>query len=313
MKYKIDSELRNIAKFKMPASTKVLPAINFVLKCLKCKQDKTVSVQKIQTPGYQGNMLETYVIEPKENYEKLPCMVLFHGGGFMLKSSASHYKIAKWYAQAVQCKVIYTDYRLAPEFSYPIPVEDCYETYKWTIENANLLNIDEKRVIVAGDSAGGNLSAAVSLMARDRGIQMPMGALLIYPTTDRTMSTESMKKYVDTPIWDARLSKMMWNAYLGKSAIENVAYASPIEAETLKDFLATYMEVAEYDCLRDEGILFKDKLIQQGISVDFYEIKGACHGFENAVDSNMLKKAMERRVHWLQKLFRSIENESRNR
>lgn len=93
-------------------------------------------------------------------------------------------------------------------------------------------------------------------MARDRGLQIPNGAMLIYPVTDRRMITESMKKYTDTPVWDSRLSKMMWNCYLGEQQYEYIQYASPLEAQTLKGFPTTYIEVAEFDCLRDEEYYF---------------------------------------------------------
>ena len=96
---------------------------------------------------------------------------------------------------------------------------------------------------------------------------------------------------------------MMWNAYLNDVSVVDVKYASPIEAERLSFFPRTYMEVAEFDCLRDEGIDFSDRLQQEGVVVELYEEKGTCHGFETALKSTILKNAMERRINWLKEIL----------
>lgn len=162
-----------------------------------------------------------------------------------------------------------------------------------------MLGIDKGNIIIGGDSAGGNLATAVTLMARDRNLPLPTALLLIYPATDRRMLTESMKKYTDTPVWDARLSKMMWKAYLGEQTLEHIEYASPIEAASLTKFPPTYIEAAEYDCLRDEGILLYKRLVEENIHAELHEIKNACHGFETAIDSCIMKECMECRINWL--------------
>ena len=196
--------------------------------------------------------------------------------------------------------MVYVDYRLAPKYPFPVPVEDCFAAYKWVLENAKNLGIKDDKIMIAGDSAGGNLATAVTLMARDRGLAMPLALMLIYPVTDRRMMTESMKKYTDTPVWDANLSKMMWDAYLGGQQPEHMEYASPVEASSFERFPSTYIEVAEFDSLHDEGILLYAKLKETGIPVELDEIKGACHGFETAIESRITRECMRRRIDWLQ-------------
>lgn len=196
--------------------------------------------------------------------------------------------------------MVYVDYRLAPKYQFPIPVEDSFATYKWVLENAEKLGINSNEIMIGGDSAGGNLATAVTLMARDRNLQMPSALMLIYPVTDRRMITESMKNYTDTPVWDANLSKMMWTAYLGKQQPEHVEYASPIETPTFEAFPSTYIEVAEFDSLHDEGVLLYDRLKAENISVEVHEIKNACHGFETAIDSKITRECITRRIQWLQ-------------
>lgn len=303
MKYQLVSELNGIKKWKIPATTKLLPMMNFFMKIFTCKSDTQVNVKKYEISGYQNGKISVHVIEPKQIKEKLPCMILYHGGGFMLKASDTHYQLAKDYAAQWSCKVVYADYRLAPKHPYPVPVEDCFSTYRWAIEHSDMLGIIPEKIVICGDSAGGNLAAAVTFMARDRGLQMPKGAMLIYPVTDRRMQTETMKNYVDTPVWDARLSRMMWSAYLGNTVPEPIEYASPIEAVTLAGFPETYVEVAEYDCLRDEGILFCERLKQEGIPTAFHEIKNACHGYERAIYSSLMSSCMEMRGKWINNIW----------
>ncbi len=304
-KYNIDPELAKIAKIKMPGNPALLPLMNRVIGLSKCRSDDTVVVTQHKTPGYGGAILDTLVIEPVRHEGELPCMVLYHGGGFVLKASFAHHSMAKLYALRLPCKVIYTDYRLAPEYPFPVPAEDCYCTYKWALEHT-----DGAHIIIAGDSAGGALALAVSLMARDRGLRMPDAELLVYPVTDRRMATDSMKKYVDTPVFDAKLSKMMWEAYLGHRQPERIEYASPLEATSFARFPPTYIEVAQFDALRDDGALLYQKLREQRIQTELHEVKGACHGFETAIKSDLLKTCVERRIDWLRFTLNNADKEA---
>ncbi len=303
--YNIDRELAGIAKIKMPGDPALLPLMNRIIGFSKCRSDDKVVVTRHRTPGYGGAILDTLVIEPACHTGKLPCMVLYHGGAFVLKASFAHHRMAKLYASSLPCRVLYTDYRLAPEYPFPVPAEDCYCTYKWALDH-----FDGAPVIIAGDSAGGALALAVSLMARDRGLRMPDAELLVYPVTDRRMETDSMKKYVDTPVFDAKLSKMMWDAYLGHRQPERIEYASPLEAASFARFPPTYIEAAQFDALHDEGVLLYQKLKAQGISAELHEVKGACHGFETAIKSNLLKACMERRVDWLRFTLNKVDKEA---
>ena len=220
----------------------------------------------------------------------------------MLRASGGHYKIAKEYAAKVPCKVVYADYRLAPEHPFPVPAEDCFATYRWVLAHAKKLGIDKNKVFLGGDSAGGNLAAAVTLMARDRKYRLPKGVLLIYPVTDRRMQTASMREFTDTPVWDARLTKMMWQCYLGEAEPSPVEYASPVEAKDFSEFPPTYMEVAEFDCLHDEGINLYEKIKATGAATELHEIKGGCHGYETAGNSLIVRACMDLRVAWIKRL-----------
>jgi len=300
MRYPLDKELRILQFNKLPLNINAYPLFNLFMRVLfSCKSDNEVNITSLRTPGYKGASLKTYVIEPKDAKEPLPCLVYFHGGAFMLKASGSHYRIAKEYAKRLPCKVVYVDYRLAPKHPFPIPAGDCYETYKWVLQNADILGIDPDRIIIGGDSAGGNLATAVTLMAKDRQIALPAALLLIYPAIDRRMLTKSMQEYTDTPVWNAKLNKMMWDAYLNEKTPKHIEYASPMEAASFAGFPPAYIEVAEYDCLRDEGILLHERLQKEGISSELHEIKNAYHGFETCINSQITRSCMSKRMDWL--------------
>ena len=307
MKYDIDPELSFIAKIKMPRSVKLLPVMNAVCRRFRCKSDERVTVKRYGIPGDSGENVPVYVIEPKQaerEREPLPCLVFFHGGGFMLKASGGHYKIAKEYAYKLPCKVVYADYRLAPEHPFPTPAKDCFATYQWVLKYADKLGIDKNNIFLGGDSAGGNLATAVTLMARDKKLSLPKGVLLIYPVTDRRMMTASMQNFIDTPVWDAKLNQMMWQCYLGGQEPYPVEYASLAEAKTLKNFPPTYMEVAEFDCLHDEGIDLYEKIKATGVATELHEVRGGCHGYETATNSLLVQTCMDLRIAWMKKLLK---------
>lgn len=295
-KYAIKKEFESLGYIKFPNNPALLPAANVCLRKIRGKSDAKVEVKECYIPGYQGKLIKVYMIEPKEGTKTNGCILDFHGGGFMLAASPGHFKRAKEYAYKLKCKVIFPDYRLSEEAKCPTALEDCYSVYGWILEHADKLGIDTKRIVVLGDSAGGNLAIGVSLLARDRNVQKPCFQLLIYPATDRRLHTESMKKYLDTPVWDARLSKLMWELYLKEKTTEYIEYVSPMEAASLAELPPAYVEVAEFDAIRDEGILYAKRLEKEGVPVELHEVKGAPHGYDNLQKSVTVRTLMKRRI-----------------
>lgn len=294
-KYQIKKEFEPLGYIRFPNNPALLPAANACLRAIRGRSDAKVKVKEIQIPGYRSEPVTVYVIEPKEGTKTKGCILDFHGGGFMLAASPVHFKRAKEYAYKLKCKVIFPDYRLSSEAKCPTAIEDCFSVYQWILEHGNKLGVDTERIAVLGDSAGGNLAIGVSLLARDRNVQMPCYQLLIYPATDRRLQTESMKKYVDTPVWDARLSKLMWELYLKENEAEYIKYVSPMEADSLAGLPPAYVEVAEFDAIRDEGILYAKRLQKEGIPVELHEVKGAPHGYDNMQKSVIVRARMKRR------------------
>ena len=281
------------------------------------------------------------VYESKKASKDGPSILFFHGGGFAFQAAPHHFGLAKKLAKELGCKVFFVDYRLAPIHKFPAAPEDCFVVYQWMLSNTQELGIDKKKIAVCGDSAGGNLAAVVCLMARDAGIQMPKAQMLLYPFTDRRMKTESMKLYTDTPMCNSEDMKKYLKMYVkdqdlfetqssfrkqdesGTQSVfgnQNVSesqstnetaeqlvfqteYLSPAEADSFENLPRAYVEVAEYDCLRDEGIEYADKLKKSGVKVELHKVKGAMHGYDIAQKSTLMKQCMKRRVAFFEKVF----------
>ena len=194
-------------------------------------KDKEIKVTREMVKSYDGGEFELLVFEPYSVKGTSPCLVYIHGGGFIFGAGDYNYSICKKYCLELGCKAVFVNYRLAPKHPHPAPVEDCYAGLRFAYENAEKYGFDKEKIGVAGESAGGCLSAAVCLMARDRKTDAPSFQLLVYPVTDITMNTESNRKYPDTPVWNSELSKMMWHAYVPDRSRDDICYASPMQAK----------------------------------------------------------------------------------
>jgi len=266
-------------------------------------RDKEVSIEKEQIKAFDGNELSLYIFKPRGLRTPSPCLVYYHGGGFFFEGAGYHYKLAKQYAMECRCIVVFVQYRLAPKHPHPIPSEDCYSALQWTFENSKALNIDKNRIGVGGDSAGGALAAAVCQMARDRGSSLPILQLLVYPVTDRRMKYDSCQRFTDTPMWNALLSKKMWDGYIKSGIASEIAYASPMEAKSFEGLPCAYVETAEYDCLHDEGIAYALALRNAGVEVTVNETSGTMHGFDIVENAPTTMAAINARIDFINRIF----------
>lgn len=233
----------------------------------------------------------------------LPCLVYFHGGGFFFEGAPYHYRLCKKYSLDLGCCVAFVQYRLAPKNPHPVPAEDCFAALDFILSRGNEWGINRSRVAVGGDSAGGALAAGVCQMARDRGRPLPLFQLLVYPVTDRRMDYDSCRKFVDTPMWNGRLSRKMWQGYLPDGEIRDVFYASPMEAEDFSGLPAAYVETAEFDCLHDEGLAYARALKEGGVSVVVNETEGTMHGFDIVEKAPRTQAAVSRRIAFMKEGF----------
>lgn len=212
-----------------------------------------------------------------------PVLLFFHGGGFVTESVETYNRVCWNLAQSTHHVVVSVDYRLAPEHRFPVGLEDCYAVMRAIFCERAILNVDPQRITVIGDSAGGNITAALCQMARDRGECMPQKQILIYPCTDNDYGENSHYPSVRENGTDYLLTRADMAAYMNlyKSSdadLEN-PYFSPIKAKDFTRLPKTLLVTAQYDPLRDEGEAYGYRLLQAGVPVEMHCIKDALHGF----------------------------------
>lgn len=212
----------------------------------------------------------------------VPGILHIHGGGFFLGDLDSELGACLGLCRSLGVVVVSVDYRLAPETPYPGPLEDCYAALQWTFDNSAQLHIDPARLALFGLSAGGGLSAATALLARDRGGPPICFQYLGIPELDDRLQTPSMQRFVDTPMWNRPNAELSWDFYLGEQyqrGADDVPYhAAPARAEDLSGLPPAYVSTMEFDPLRDEGITYALGLLQAGVATELHSFSGTFHG-----------------------------------
>lgn len=206
-------------------------------------------------------------------------IVYFHGGGFVFGNIESHDGICRLAANRSRCKVLSVDYRLAPEYKFPAALDDALEALKWVQANSNNLDIDPDRIAVAGDSAGGNLSAGVCLKARDMKLKLPRLQVLIYPSAGRSGASHSMSEYGQNFYLTESDMKYFGQAYLKEPSDLLSPYFSIIAHPDLSGLPEAVVVTAEYDPLRDEGETYLAMMEKSGVRATGIRAKGMIHGF----------------------------------
>lgn len=239
-------------------------------------------------PGLEtGVEIPVRIYWPHENAgsdSSKAALVFFHGGGWVLGNLDAYDHLCHALANAGDCVVVSVDYRLAPEHRFPAAVEDCYAATVWTSRHAEELGIDPGRIAVGGDSAGGNLAAAVSLMDRDRASSLVAYQVLIYPITDRNFDLPSYRENGEGYFLTTERMVWFWNRYLNDDSEAGSPYAAPMQAETLEGLPPAYVMTAEYDPLLSEGAAYAERLESAGVSVALEQYHGQIHGFIRRID-----------------------------
>jgi acetyl esterase len=207
-----------------------------------------------------------------------PALVYFHGGGWVLGSPETIDGPCRRLANASGCVIISVDYRLAPEHHFPIPLDDCYAATSYVAGHAASFGIDARRIAVGGDSAGGNLAAAVTLIARDRRGPALAFQLLVYPVTDHAFDTPSYRAFGDGHGLTTAAMRWFWGQYLARSEDGEKPLASPLRAD-LAGLPPAFVMTAEFDPLRDEGESYAARLRAAGVQVEVKRYDGQLHGF----------------------------------
>jgi len=209
----------------------------------------------------------------------LPCLVYFHGGGWVIGDLDSHDVVCRQIANEAQCCVISVHYRLAPEHKFPASVDDSAAATRWIIAHAADLAIDPARVAVGGDSAGGNLAAVMALMARDGNLPPLCYQVLIYPVTDLAAVHPSYDRITEGYLLTATTMKWFRAHYLRDAKDEHDWRASPLRAATLSGVAPAFVSTCSHDPLCDEGRAYAERLEQEGVQVAYLHMSDHMHAF----------------------------------
>lgn len=257
------------------------------------------SVEELTVPA-QDHALRARLYRPAEPRSR-GLMVFFHGGGFVFGNLETHDHVCRDLCVGAGCALLAIEYRLAPEHRFPLPADDCLNATRWVGEHAASLGFDPMRIVLVGDSAGGNLATVTSLRLRDEGGPTVRGQALIYPVTD--YHTPATGSYIENGTGYSLTRAAMirfWGDYLEKAEHALHPHASPLRAPDLSRLPPTLVQTAEFDPLRDEGEAFAHRLLDAGVTVTLWREAGLIHGFARmGLASAAAKRASARCAQWI--------------
>ncbi len=269
-------------------------------------QRPEISHREQVIPGYQDADLTVSVFARKTHNAAGPGFFHTHGGGMIIGDRFTGIEAMLDWVDRFDGVCVSVEYRLAPEFPDPYPVEDCYAGLRWTAENAAELGIDPTRLVIAGGSAGGGLAAGTALLARDRGGPNLFGQVLIYPMIDDRNDTVSAHQIDGEGVWDRTSNETGWHALLGdRRGTEDVSiYAAPARATDLSGLPPAFIDVGTAEVFRDEDVAYASAIWASGGVAELHVWPGGFHGFDLMVPHAAISKAMTAaRTAWVARLL----------
>jgi acetyl esterase len=233
-----------------------------------------------KTITQNGVSVKLFIIRPSGQSGVLPVFMFFHGGGWVLGDFPTHKRLVRDLVVYSGLACVFVEYTRSPEAKYPVALNECFAGAKWVSEHGAEINVDGKRMAVAGNSVGGNLTAAVALMAKENNLDLKF-QLLFWPVTNANFETESYNKYATSRFLTKNMMIWFWDNYISKPEHRNEIYASPLKAtiERLKGLPPALVQVAENDVLRDEGEAYARKMDEAGVDVTLVRVDGMIHDY----------------------------------
>lgn len=229
-------------------------------------------------PGPEGDV-PVRIYRPHGEGGSRPAVVFAHGGGFVLCDLDSHDGFCRAMSRYTKTVVVSVGYRLAPEHRAPAAVEDVYAAWCWVIDHADELGVDPSRVLIAGDSAGGNLAAVTALMCRERGAAMPAGQVLMYPAIEPFFDTESYRRYSTGYVNTRDAMQYYWREYLNDKMPSPEYLVAPARAESHEGLPPAIVVTAGFDVLQSECVSYAQRLRAANVPVVHRDYPGLFHGF----------------------------------
>jgi acetyl esterase/lipase len=259
----------------------------------------------ITVPAEVGDV-RVRIVKPAGSGDVLPVILYVHGGGWILGNAGTHDRLARELAVGAKAALVFVEYDRSPEAKYPVAIEQAYAAAQWITTSGSDEGLDGARLVVAGDSVGGNMSAALTHMAKQRGDVTFLHQSLYYPVTDAAQDTESYRTFAHGPHLTAKAMEWFWDAYTTDPADRARITASPLRAtlEDLRGLPPALVIVDENDVLRDEGEAYARKLVQAGVPTTSIRYNAALHDFMmlNPVRGTQASSAaIEQAIHVLRK------------
>ncbi|MEH6943308.1 alpha/beta hydrolase [Bacillus sp. JJ722] len=280
------------------------PPVEVELAPLERIEDKMIPVGK-------GAEIKIRIYTP-EGQGPFPLFVYYHGGGWVIGNLETSDASCRMLANRTGRIVVSVDYRLAPEYKFPIPLEDSYEALKWVSENAFEINGDASNIVVGGDSAGGNLSTVVSLMAKENNGPSIAAQVLIYPVTSLNYDTKSYHEFQNG--YGLERDLMIWfgNHYINNEEDKQNKYVAPLLADDVSNLPPALVITAENDVLRDEGLAYAKHLKKAGVKVDTICEQGLVHGYftNMVIFSERIKGSIDSISEFLKTINQKVINRS---
>ncbi|MFG3265563.1 MULTISPECIES: alpha/beta hydrolase [Streptomyces] len=271
--------------------------------------DGAFEVEDRSVPGAEGSPeISLLICRPTAPAPDRPRPVVYHvhGGGMVLGTNRVGVdQILDW-ARELDMVVVSVEYRLAPEHPYPAPVDDVYAGLLWTAEHAKELGADPERIVIAGASAGGGLTAALALLLRDRGGPRPVGQVLLCPMLDDRNDTPSSHQMAGLGVWDRTANETGWTALLGevRGGPDVSPYAAPARAEDLSGLPPAFLDVGSAETFRDEVVAYASRIWQAGGVAELHVWPGGFHGFDGfAPQAAVSRAARTAQLEWLRRLL----------
>ena len=246
-----------------------------------------IAISEERVPGPAGAPdVRVAIHRPVKADGSLPVFFHIHGGGLILGTPELRRAGSVEIAKTHQAVVISVDYRLAPETPFPGPIEDCFAAFQWMTANAKSLGIDPKRIVIGGESAGGGLTAALAIMARDRGAAPIACQMLVYPMLDDRSCTAYEHAHVGEFVWTRASNDYGWRSYLGRAAggKDVSAYAAAARLADFRGLPPAFIATGALDLFLEEDLEYARRLIRAGVPTELHVYPGAFHAFDMIVD-----------------------------
>ena len=304
-KYAIHSDFAKFPTVSIRFNPLVIAVLNLLIRVTRVlrKRFSDVTVTRHKIAGQGGHRIGVRVVTPDNVKPGAPALIYYHGGAFAITFASLHLESAERYARETGCIVVFVCYRLAMKNPFPDGFDDAYAALNWVVENADELGVDRARIAVGGDSAGGALAAGVAQKCRDEKLVSLCGQLLIYPVLDHRCDTASATEFVDVPLWTAISNRRMWAMYLRRFTLATPpAYAAPGRGNA-SGLPPSYIETAEFDPLRDEGLNYAKALTACGNEPTLNETHGTIHGYDSMANNETSVVSMQKRIDFLKSVF----------